>query len=184
VPNACQLSPAYESEVAVLERPPLPVQYSRFIRPHYIYVGVDDTLPHSASSPAVTEAAQGVPGGKSAAGAPRSQAGRRPRGPQAASTTAAPPAVGRSAPRAGAATRTRRAAARSRARGCSNRQGRQEDGRRRTKAGHRASGIRLSSSRRLAFLAARSYNRAAWCCGPGAGSAAGGGQSWARIYVC
>ena len=71
VPNACQLSPAYESEVAVLERPPLPVQYSRFIRPHYIYVGVDETLPHVESNPVVTAAAERAAGSKSAAAAPR-----------------------------------------------------------------------------------------------------------------
>lgn len=45
VPNLCQISPAHVEEIASLERLPLPVEYSRFIRPYYILVGVDSTTP-------------------------------------------------------------------------------------------------------------------------------------------
>ncbi|MER3404482.1 MAG: hypothetical protein C4289_04370, partial [Chloroflexota bacterium] len=45
VPNLCQISPAHVEEIASLERLPLPVEYSRFIRPYYILVGVDGAAP-------------------------------------------------------------------------------------------------------------------------------------------
>ena len=51
VPNLCQISPAHVEEIASLERLPLPVEYSRFIRPYYILVGVDGAAPTQPAAP-------------------------------------------------------------------------------------------------------------------------------------
>jgi hypothetical protein len=57
VPNLCQISPAHFEEIASLERPPLPVEYSRFIRPYYILVGVDSDQPVQSAAVEPAEAA-------------------------------------------------------------------------------------------------------------------------------